>query len=108
MYWRDSGYLCQETITYDKFNRPKIGYTETFVYCNKKSVRQSEFYQAQAQGLKPELVVEVKQFDNETHFRFNEKLYRIIRSYTKSDEIIELVLTSTLVENEANIDGSSV
>lgn len=103
MMWRNVGYLCTKVETYDKFNRPQISYTEKLVYCNKKSVRQSEFYQAQASGLKPELVVEVKEYNGEEHFKFDNKLYRIIRTYTKSGETIELVLTSTLIDNVKGI-----
>ena len=98
MMWREVGYLCQKSETFDKFNRPKISYIETLVYCNKKSVRQSEFYQAQAQGLKPELVIEVKTYNGEDHFKFEGKLYRILRTYTKNGEVIELVLTSLITE----------
>lgn len=108
MMWREIGYLCKEVEnSFDKYNKPKKSYTETLVYCNKKSVRQSEFYQAQAQGLKPELVIEVKTYDGEDHFKFNDKLYRILRTYSKNDEVIELVLTSTLVNNVAD-GGTSV
>lgn len=103
MGWKDTGYLCQATETFDKFNRPKKTYTETFVYCNKKSVRGVEFYQAQAQGITPELLIEVKEYNNEDHFRFNGKLYRIIRSYSRNNETYELTLTSTLVDNKTEV-----
>lgn len=101
--WRDVGYLMTEVETFDKFNRPKKGYTETMVYCNKKSVKGVEFYQAQAQGIKPELVIEIKTIptDKQTHFKFNNKVYRILRHYSKTGEVYELTLTSTLVDNVA-------
>jgi hypothetical protein len=98
MIWRDIGYLMTKTNTLDKFNKPKPSYTETEVYCNKKSVGRTEFYQATAQGLKPELIVEVKQYNGADHFKLNDKVYRIIRSYTRNEEIYELTLTSTLVD----------
>lgn len=103
MMWREIGYLMTETETFDKFNRPKKEYTETMVYCNKKSVKGVEFYQAQAQGIRPELVIEIKTnpTDKQTHFKFNNKVYRILRTYSKNDEVIELTLTSTLVDNVA-------
>lgn len=103
MMWRDTGYLMTKTNTLDKFNRPKPSYTETLVYCNKKSVGRSEFYQANAQGLKPELIVEVKEYNNEDHFKYNDKIYRIIRAYSKNEETYELTLTSTLVDNALGI-----
>lgn len=108
MMWREIGYLCKEAeTTFDKFNKPiKGNYIETEVFCNKKSVKQNEFYQAQAQGLKPELVIEVKTYDGSDHFKFENKLYRIIRTYSKNDEVIELVLTSTLVNIDLRADTS--
>lgn len=99
MIWRDIGYLMTKTNTLDEFHRPKPSYAETMVYCNKKSVGRTEFYQATAQGLKPELVVEVKQYNGEDHFKLNDKVYRIIRSYTRNEEVYELTLTSLLVDN---------
>jgi hypothetical protein len=99
MMWRDIGYLMTEVEIYDKYNKPKITYIEEMVYCNKKSVKGIEFYQAQAQGIKPELVIEVKTYNEQSHLKFNNTIYRVIRTYSKSDEVIELVLTSTLVEN---------
>ena len=101
MMWRDIGYLMTEVETLDKFNKPQKSYTEEMVFCNKKSVKGVEFYQAQAQGIKPELVIEVKKepTEEQTHFKFNNKTYRIVRTYSKNEEVIELVLTSTLVDN---------
>jgi SPP1 family predicted phage head-tail adaptor len=63
------------------------------VFANKKSIGQSEFYQAAATGLKPELKFEVRtsEYQGEQKLSFNEKEYRIIRSYDKNGEITELV-----------------
>lgn len=67
--------------------------TARMVFANKKSIRQSEFYQAMAHGLTPELMFEVnfKDYAGESKLTFNSKTYQIIRTYTKNDEIIELV-----------------
>ncbi len=99
MYWKNVGYLCKEISGLDELHRPSISYTESKVFCNIKSITQSEFYQAQTVGLKPELKVEVKKYNDEDHFRYNGKLYKILRTYVKND-ITELVLTSMVVENE--------
>jgi SPP1 family predicted phage head-tail adaptor len=60
---------------------------------DKKSIRQSEFYQAQATGLKPEIMFEIWAFEylDEPSLEYNSKTYTIIRTYTKDDEHIELV-----------------
>lgn len=65
------------------------------VYANKKSVRQSEFYQGASAGLKPELVFEIRaiEFRDEEYIRFNGKMYTIIRTY-ENGENIELTVTT--------------
>ncbi|MCI3922492.1 phage head closure protein [Paenibacillus sp. TRM 82003] len=70
------------------------------IYANKKSIRQSEFYQAAANGMKPELMFEVRSIDyvDEKELYYNDKPYTIIRTYTKNGEITELVCAG-LVNN---------
>ena len=65
------------------------------VYANKKSIRQSEFYQGASAGLKPELVFEIRsvEFDNDEIVKHNEKEYTIIRTY-KTGEKMELTVSS--------------
>ena len=66
---------------------------EKEVFANKKSIRQSEFYQAQASGLKPELMFEIREIDynDEQKLKYNDKDYNIIRTHSKNGEIIELI-----------------
>ena len=101
MFWKDIGYLCNETQNLDKLKRPKKGYTERKVYCDIRSIRQSEFYQARAEGFKPEIMVVMKnaEYKNENHFKYKDKLYRVARTYIKGD-IIEITCTSTVTDNE--------
>lgn len=101
MYWKDVAYLMKEKITLDELHRPKVEYSETKAFCNIKSIGQSEFYQGQTAGLKPELKMEVKLIDltDVTHVKYNNKIYKILRTYKKQD-IIEITLTSMVVENE--------
>lgn len=63
------------------------------VFANQKSIRQSEFYQAMATGLKPELMFEIRSIDylNEETLEYNNKQYSIIRTYSKNGEMIELI-----------------
>lgn len=78
---------------------PSLVYHE--VFANKKSVRQSEFYQAAIAGLKPELVFEVHSYefdnDNDKKLRYpvgsTGKVYDIIRTYDRG-EITELTVSS--------------
>ncbi|MBS6503981.1 MAG: phage head closure protein [Clostridium sp.] len=63
------------------------------IYANKKSITQSEFYQAQAQGFKPELKFEINSFEYESNkkIRYKGKIYKIFRTYEISPEKIEIV-----------------
>ena len=67
--------------------------TKRDVFANKKSVRQNEHYQAMAQGLKPELMFEIRsiEYNKETELEFDSKPYKIIRVYDKNGEITELI-----------------
>jgi SPP1 family predicted phage head-tail adaptor len=73
--------------------------TSIQVFANKKSIRQSEFYQAAATGLKPELMFEIRaiEYDEQKRLTYNSKPYNIIRTHSKNGEIIELIC-SGLVE----------
>ena len=101
MFFKDIGYLCKEKRTFDKHNRPKISYEDSMIYCNVKSIGLTEFYQAQSVGLKPELKIEARliDLDGATHFKYNNKLYKILRTNKKEDSI-ELILTSIIINNE--------
>lgn len=63
------------------------------VFANKKSVTQTEFYQAAATGLRPELKFEVRviEYNKESTLSYEEKTYSIIRTYEVDSEKIELV-----------------
>lgn len=63
------------------------------IFANKKSVRQTEFYQALATGIKPEIVFEVQciEYNDEPKVRTNGKEYHVIRTFSKNGERIELV-----------------
>lgn len=93
--FKDVGYLMKETETLDALHRPRVLYEETLVYCNIKSIGQSEFYQASSVGYKPELKIECKLVDltDVTHFKYNDRVYKILRTYRKED-ITEITLTA--------------
>ena len=97
MFFRDVGMLCTPIETLDKFNRPKTdGYTEREVMCNENGVKRTEFYQAQAAGYKPELSVQIMacDYEGEEYFRYNGKLFKVIRTYPVKGERIELICTA--------------
>lgn len=67
---------------------------DTMVFCNEKSVKYQEFYQAHATGLKPEIVLEVNQTDynSEQYIKYEDKEYTVLRTYKIGPDIIELTL----------------
>lgn len=68
--------------------------TYTEIFGKRKSIKQSEFYQAQATGLKPELAFEIYSFEynDEKYVRYNNKEYKVLRTYQNSIDTIEIVL----------------
>lgn len=67
------------------------GYRKT--YAREKSIRQSEFYQAAATGLQPDItfVVWTREYKGEQALRYNNKEYKIIRTYKANGEETELI-----------------
>lgn len=101
MYWRDIGFLCIETEKIDTLGKPYKVFERREVFCNEKGVKRNEFYQAQAQGYRPELCVEIKELDynRESHFEYKGTMYRIIRTYPVKNECLEVICQSLVAEN---------
>jgi SPP1 family predicted phage head-tail adaptor len=95
MMWRDVIDLIPVVVGKNGYGEEveQDGIPKT-VYANKKSVRQTEFYQAMAAGMKPEIVFEVMvaDYSDEPKVKYgDDKYYRVIRTYSANDERIELV-----------------
>ena len=93
MLWSDIATLITITKTKDEIGDTVTVETEREVFVNKKSVRQNEYYQALSVGLKPELMIEVRTIDysNEKELSFNDKRYKVTRTYDTNGEITELI-----------------
>lgn len=63
-------------------------------YASLNSVKQSEFYQAQASGFKPEMSLILRNFEynGEELAEIGKVQYKILRTYDKNDGTIELTL----------------
>jgi SPP1 family predicted phage head-tail adaptor len=87
MYFSDKIELIAITVTENSMGDIIETEKETEVFANKKSIRQSEFYQAAATGLRPEIMFEVwsEEYSNQPKLRYNNKLYTIIRTYDKGE-----------------------
>lgn len=98
MLWCDVAKLISTTETTDDIGDTIITTIEKDVFVNKKSIRQNEFYQALSTGLKPELMLEIKSIDysDEENIKFNNKDYRIIRTYSKNGEVVELICQAVI------------
>lgn len=91
MLFSDVVYLQTETVTKNALGDKITDPSERMVFANKKSIKQSEFYQAQATGFKPELTFEIhiSEYNGESELRYINKDYRIIRTY-ENGETLEL------------------
>jgi SPP1 family predicted phage head-tail adaptor len=80
------------TITADAGGFPTQTVATKTVYAEKKSVRQSEFFQADASGRKAEIVfvVNADEFGNETEVEFGGVVYSIYRTYQAGLGRVEL------------------
>lgn len=67
---------------------------EREVFADCKSIRQTEFYQAAATGLKPEIMFEVWsiEYAGEKQLKYEGKVYTIVRTFSKG-ELTELICT---------------
>jgi SPP1 family predicted phage head-tail adaptor len=93
MLFRDVVDLLSVTTTENSIGDTIETETPRQVFANKKSIRQSEFYQAAMTDLRPELMFEVRtiEYDDEPKLAYNGKKYNIIRTYSKNGEITELI-----------------
>lgn len=91
--------ISKVDVDSDNLGNPIYEPVERKIFAQKKSVRQSEFFQAAAVGFKPEIVLEVNSFEyrNEENCIFENKNFRIYRAYPiKGKERTELYLTAVV------------
>ena len=102
MLFRDVVRLISVTTTENDMGDIIETPVEREVFADKQSIRQSEFYQAAATGLRPELMFVVRSVDynGEQKLKYNDKEYAVIRTYDKDGELTELVCQG--VVNRAN------
>ena len=102
MYWREVCFLCgQEHEELDKLGKPYQTFEKRALFCNEKGVKRSEFYQAEAQGYRPELCLEIRaeEYGGETHVEFRRRMYRIIRTYPVKRECLEIICQALVTED---------
>lgn len=90
--------------TKDEYGNAVFPEKRTTVFAEKKAVRQSEFFEAYAVGLKPEIVLVVHSFeyDNQEYCELEGERFKIYRSYPiGKTERTELYLTALVGETNA-------
>lgn len=89
---RDKVYLISTVINTNSIGDLIETKTETLIFAEVKSVRQSEFYQAAASGLRPELmfVIRTDEYASHPKLKYNNVEYTIIRVYNRPDKMTEL------------------
>lgn len=86
--------LIRQTQATDDFGDPVVTETSREVFGRLGSIGQTEFYQAHAVGLKPELkfiLADYLDFENEALVEYLGQRYRVLRTFRNGQEL-ELVL----------------
>lgn len=93
MLFKDIIDLVAITTAKDPDGFPVTTETKRTVFADKKSVRQSEFYQAALQNINLELMFDVRTVDyqEEKLLDYEGKRYKIVRTYDKDGEMTELI-----------------
>lgn len=86
--------LISETFTENQYGVPVPTETEREVFCNVRSISQSEWFEGARNGLNPEFQVIVFQYDydGEEIVELEKERYTVYRTYVRADEMIELYL----------------
>lgn len=106
--WNKTCRLGKNTIKRNEANEPVkyIKFSESEIFCNRKSIRSTEFYQAQNTTLRPEITLEVRTTDYDDYAESEEKVfvsyegkeYTVIRTYIPASDTIELVLQRGIID----------
>lgn len=85
-------YLISTSKTTNNMGDPVSTGTKRQVFADELSVGQTEFYQAAAVGLKPELKFEIQaiEYEGEKILEYDNKQYEIKRTYKKGLDKLEL------------------
>lgn len=107
MRWSDTVELITEVPDTNDMGDPITVESIRMVFANRKSIRQTEFYQAAATGLRPEWMFEVRsvEYGDESKLRHEGHDYAIIRTYSRNGEIMELICSGLVVSHASPIDG---
>lgn len=85
--------LINITYTEDEIGQEIEVKTTSTIFCNIKSISQSEFYQAAQAGLRPSItfIVHLFEYEGQKKVKYNGLEYNVIRTYATGLEEIELI-----------------
>lgn len=91
--------LISETYTEDEIGNQKPIEKKIPVLCSVKSIGRNEFYSAAVAGLKPDYVFIMHgyEYNGEKKVEFGGVKYKVVRSYSKDFEEVELVCERKLI-----------
>lgn len=108
-------YLGKQELTVNEFGEKEkeIVFSSSSLFCEEKSVRYSEFYQAMQTGMKAEKQVVMNKYEYKDFMlsalskfakvrdTYTDEIieYTILREYEKGDDTIELTLTRGVEQN---------
>lgn len=101
-------YLISKTHTTNEVGDPVEKIEKSMRLAKLKSIGQSEFYQAQAQGLKPEIkfvLADYFDYNDQEEIIYNNFRYKVLRTYRTEKNEIEIVCYDGIREVVQN--GSS-
>lgn len=107
MAWEhDVTLISRKQVDEDELLQPIFEEQKEEIACNKRSLTRSEFYFAAQADLKPTMVLEVHSFeyDNQDYLDFEGGRYKVIKTFEKSPEIIELTCEKAVETNEVDDD----
>ena len=81
--------------------------TKTEIFGWVESVSMSEFYQAGMQGLKPDykFTIWMQEYGGQEIIEYSDKIYKVYRTFRRSDGRIELYVTERKGEEEDDAEG---
>jgi len=90
--------LLKEIETTDEYGDAEKTYEETEIFAQIRSIGQTEFYQAQAVGFRPEIkfvIADFIDYDGQELIKYTpygqeEQIYKVIRTY-RQDNTLEIV-----------------
>lgn len=93
MTFDDEIILLKQKININKYNQERIIYEESKILASKESVSMKEFYNAKNDNMQVDItfIIHSFEYEGQEFILFKDKKYKIIRSYMRKDNHLELI-----------------